>query len=74
MPAGGESEMAHRAAVPDTEDPGVMISMFKEVYKELSGNSLRVQWSALQASTAGGQGSTAGQDTKIPQARQCGQK
>ena len=43
--------------------------MFKGVYKELSGNSLRVQWLGLQASTAGGQGSIAGQETKIPQAR-----
>ena len=43
--------------------------MFKEVYKELSGNSLRVQWLGLQASTAGGQGSIADQETKIPQAR-----
>ena len=43
--------------------------MFKEVHKELSGNSLRVQWLGLQASTAGGQGSIAGQETKIPQAR-----
>ena len=43
--------------------------MFKEVHKELSGNSLRVQWLGLQASTAGGQGSIADQETKIPQAR-----
>ena len=47
--------------------------MFKEVYKELSGNSLRVQWLGLQASTAGGQGSITGQETKILHPARCGE-
>ena len=33
-----------------------------------------VQWLRLRATTAGGKGSIPGQGTKIPHAKQCGQK
>ena len=38
------------------------------------GNSMAVQWLGLHASTAVGWGSILGQGTKIPQAKQRGQK
>ena len=42
--------------------------------KEVVGNSLAVQWLGLRAFTVEGPGSIPGQETKIPQAKQCGQK
>ena len=47
---------------------------WEELYQERSGNSLAVQWLGLRTSTAGGQDSIPGRETKILQAAGHGQK
>ena len=48
--------------------------IFLRIKKNVTGNSLGVQWLGLHAVTAKGPGSIPGQGTKIPHATWCGQK